>query len=158
MFNQSSPLLTKQGLEVSANGEQVILRVGNVEIPMHFEQALDLSKWIRFEAALAKRGRNRAKTVRSLGILRNLEAPLDKALPDARGGLFGIHVKAKAKSWHREDVVLEGRSLVAIKIGSKTLRLHFEKALTISQWLRVRAKEAQRTAGDTRHWSEVKSQ
>lgn len=154
MFDTSSSILTKQGVAVSTKGEQVILTIGNVEIPMHFEQALDLSKWVRIEAALAKRPTGRAKTLRSLGVLRNLEAPAAKALPNSRGDSFGIHVKEKPKTWFREDVALEGR-LVAIKLGVHILRLHFENALQVSQWLRVRAKEAQRVAGDNRHWSEV---
>lgn len=46
--------------------------------------------------------------------------------------------------------------LVAIQIGNSTLRLHYEDALKISQWIRIRAKQAKRFAGDTsRHWSTI---
>jgi hypothetical protein len=48
----------------------------------------------------------------------------------------------------------EGRLVVA-RIGSNTFRLHFENALTLSQWLRMRAKESRNRAGDTRHWEEI---
>lgn len=44
--------------------------------------------------------------------------------------------------------------LVCIKVGNSTLTMHYEDALKISQWIRVRAKEAKRLSGDSsRHWS-----
>ena len=46
--------------------------------------------------------------------------------------------------------------LVAIQIGNTTLRMGYEDALKFSQWIRVRAKQAKRFAGDTsRHWSTI---
>lgn len=46
--------------------------------------------------------------------------------------------------------------LVTITVGNSTLKLHYESALKLSQWIRVRAKEAKRRAGDqSRHWSVV---
>jgi hypothetical protein len=46
--------------------------------------------------------------------------------------------------------------MVVITIGNTDLRMHYEDALQLSQWVRVRAKEAKRRAGDTsRHWSAV---
>ena len=153
MFPQG-PLMTQQGVAVSSEGETVTLTIGNVDIPMHFEHALDLSKWIREDAAMAKAIANRKRTLRSFGVLHDADAK-EKPLPYTPGP--GIHIKPQVKTWHREDVKLEGR-LVAIKIGPHTMRLHFENALQLSQWLRIRAKESQRTAGDTRHWSEVTSE
>ena len=44
--------------------------------------------------------------------------------------------------------------LVVMQLGNVEVKLPYETALTLSQWLRVRAKEAKRRAGDTsRHWS-----
>ena len=149
---QSSPLATPMKFGVASQGEQVILTIGNVAIPMHFEHALDFHEWIREEAALAKRLANRKRSIRSHGTLHDASAKPDSPLPYTAG--TAIHVKAKEKTWHREDVSLEGR-VVIMKLGPHTLRLNFENALTLSQWLRIRAKECQRTAGDTRHWSEV---
>lgn len=52
-------------------------------------------------------------------------------------------------------VATEGE-LVTITVGNSTLKMHYEDALKLSQWLRVRAKEAKRRAGDvSRHWSAV---
>jgi hypothetical protein len=46
--------------------------------------------------------------------------------------------------------------LVAIQIGNTTLRIGYEDALKLSQWIRVRAKEAKHICGDrSRHWSVV---
>lgn len=47
-------------------------------------------------------------------------------------------------------------SLVAIRIGNTTLRIGYEDALKLSQWIRVRAKEAKHICGDrSRHWSAI---
>lgn len=43
---------------------------------------------------------------------------------------------------------------VLFTVGNSTLRMGYADALKISQWLRVRAKEAKKFAGDqSRHWS-----
>lgn len=53
----------------------------------------------------------------------------------------------------RVEVAAEGEQ-VALTIGNSTLRMNYEAALQLSQWLRVRGKEAKRNAGDvSRHWS-----
>lgn len=45
---------------------------------------------------------------------------------------------------------------VELQIGNAVIGLPYETALQLSQWLRVRAKEAKRLAGDqSRHWSVV---
>lgn len=151
LLASSSPLLTKQGVKVYALGESVVLTIGNAPLSMHYEQALALSRWIRQEAKAIKRLTTRAKTMRSLGVMHDADAK-PKPLPYQRG--VAIHVKDKQHSWNREDVWSEGR-LVATRIGRHTFKLHFENALKIAQWLRLRAKEAKSTAGDPRHWSEI---
>ncbi len=46
--------------------------------------------------------------------------------------------------------------LVVITVGNADLKLHYETALLLSQWIRLKAKEAKRRAGDTsRHWSVI---
>lgn len=51
------------------------------------------------------------------------------------------------------EIGTEGE-LVTFTVGNSTLKIHYEDALKISQWLRMRAKEAKRKCGDTsRHWS-----
>ena len=44
--------------------------------------------------------------------------------------------------------------LVTITVGNSTLKMGYEDALKLSQWIRTRAKQAKRFAGDqSRHWS-----
>lgn len=150
-FPNSSPLL-KRGVEVSAKGENVILRIGNVDLPMHYEHALDISRWIREEGRAAKALAGRGRVVSSLGTLHDASAK-EKPLPLYSQGSAAIHVKTPLNKWRREDVFTQGR-IVSIKIGGNVITLHFESALKVSQWIRLRAKEAKRIAGDTeRHWS-----
>lgn len=55
----------------------------------------------------------------------------------------------------RIDVRTEGE-LVVFQVGNAELRMHYETALQVSTWMRIRAKEAKRLAGDTsRHWTVV---
>lgn len=52
-------------------------------------------------------------------------------------------------------VASEGENVV-LTIGNSQIRFHYETALKLSQWLRIRAKEAKRKAGDnSRHWSAI---
>lgn len=50
-----SNLLQKQRLAVSTEGPLVVLRVGNVEIKMEYETAIQLSTWLRVRGKQAKR-------------------------------------------------------------------------------------------------------
>ena len=46
--------------------------------------------------------------------------------------------------------------LVVMSLGNVEVKLPYETALLLSQWLRVRAKEAKHRAGDvSRHWSAI---
>jgi hypothetical protein len=58
-------------------------------------------------------------------------------------------------SKQRIAVSLEGQ-LVVLTVGNAELKMEYETALQLSQWLRVSGKEAKRAAGDmSRHWSIV---
>lgn len=46
--------------------------------------------------------------------------------------------------------------LVVMNLGNVEVKLPYETALLLSQWLRVKAKESKRRAGDvSRHWSVI---
>ena len=46
--------------------------------------------------------------------------------------------------------------LVTLTIGNSTIKMPYETAIQLSQWLRVRGKQAKRQAGDmSRHWSAI---
>ena len=58
-------------------------------------------------------------------------------------------------SKQRIAVSIEG-DLVVLTVGNTDLKMPYETALQLSQWLRVRGKEAKRKAGDmSRHWSAI---
>jgi hypothetical protein len=149
---QASPLLTKQALAVSSKGENVVLSIGTTDLAMHYEHALALSRWMRQEAQWIKSGRGRSKATRTLGVMHDIDAAPLKPLPYTQGA--AIHVNPKLHSYRREDISTQGR-LVSVKVGASTFSLHYENALKVAQWLRVRAKESRNTAGDVRHWSEI---
>lgn len=47
-------------------------------------------------------------------------------------------------------------NMVVMQLGNVEIKLKYETALLLSQWLRVRAKEAKRRCGDiSRHWSAI---
>lgn len=57
----------------------------------------------------------------------------------------------------RQRIAVEARGdMVRLSIGNADIDMPYETAIQLSQWLRVRGKEAKRTAGDmSRHWSLV---
>ena len=66
-----------------------------------------------------------------------------------------IHNKPCLLTPQKIAVRAEGDN-VMIDVGNSTLTMHYEAALQISQWIRLRAKEAKRRAGDmSRHWSAI---
>lgn len=68
-----------------------------------------------------------------------------------------IHVKPPMLTPQKISVESVGDN-VLIHIGNSTLTLQYEAALQISQWIRLRAKEAKKRAGDmSRHWSAIGS-
>ena len=55
----------------------------------------------------------------------------------------------------RISVDSEG-DVVNINLGNVQVALPYETALLLSQWIRIRAKEAKKRAGDvSRHWSVI---
>lgn len=57
----------------------------------------------------------------------------------------------------RQRIVVDTEGeLVTLAIGNATIKMPYETAIQLSQWLRVRGKEAKRLAGDrSRHWSAI---
>lgn len=66
-----------------------------------------------------------------------------------------MSVNSALLSRQRMSVDTEG-DMIKLTIGNADIRMPYETALQLSQWLRVRGKEAKRRAGDmSRHWSAV---
>jgi len=56
----------------------------------------------------------------------------------------------------RERIAVESEGdLVKIKLGNVEVKMSYTDALMLSQWIRMRAKEAKRRAGDPSHWFSV---
>lgn len=69
-----SPLLSRQRLAVRAEGEQVVLTIGNADVRMPYEAALQLSQWLRVRGKEAKRtAGDMSRHWSVLGILENLK-------------------------------------------------------------------------------------
>ncbi len=71
-----------------------------------------------------------------------------------------VHVKPSMLKPEAVSVVVnpDNPELLNIRLGNSTLTMHYEDALKLSQWIRVRAKEAKRMTGDmSRHWSMLAS-
>lgn len=66
--------LLSHGLSVrAARGGMVYLRIGNTEIGLHYEAALQVSQWLRLHARRAKRAAgDRSRIWSSMGTLENL--------------------------------------------------------------------------------------
>lgn len=66
-----------------------------------------------------------------------------------------IHTVPDLLTPQRLSVESQGETVI-IRVGNSELKMHYEDALKISQWIRSRAKEAKRRAGDmSRHWSAI---
>lgn len=50
-----SSILRKQRIEVACEGQLVVLRIGNAEMKMEHETAIQLSTWLRVRGKEAKR-------------------------------------------------------------------------------------------------------
>lgn len=69
--------------------------------------------------------------------------------------MFGILAKPSLLKPMKVKVEQNGE-YVELTIGNSTMRMSYEHALTLSQWLRLHGKAAKRFAGDgSRHWSMV---
>ncbi len=57
----------------------------------------------------------------------------------------------------RQHIAVEARGeMVRLSVGNSNLDMPYETAIQLSQWLRVRGKEAKRSACDmSRHWSAI---
>lgn len=65
-------LLKKQSVEVRAEGELVVLKIGSTEMKMPYETAIQISTWMRVQGKIAKR--NAGDVSRRWTVIGNLEA------------------------------------------------------------------------------------
>ena len=69
------------------------------------------------------------------------------------GSIPNVIVKPSLLTPQHLEVTAEN-DLVVITVGNSTMKMRYEDALKISQWIRLRAKQAKAFVGDhSRHWS-----
>lgn len=148
------PLLTRMSLGVTCAGETVTITVGDVPIPMHYEQAVDLSRWILEECRDARRRSAQARRVR---IAPYRVPPSQQPLTHKGGGEgasvgAAIHVKDRLATWDREDVSLGrgGVVLLRFKAQRRVMGLPLKAAMILAHWLRVKSRECRTFVEDDR--------
>jgi len=141
-------LLRPGVIAVEARGELVLLRIGDFRASLEFSTALELSVALKAEARAAKRSAgDDSHRYSTMGALH--DAAAEKARPSRFAAKLPERLAAKALR-----VTQEG-ALVALTINRTTARMPYQAALQLSQWLRVRGKEARNAAGESAHWSQI---
>lgn len=146
-------LLQKHVVIISSVGEDVVLKIGTNTWRMNYATAMFLSSAIRSVAQTVKRANgDTGRYTNMSGVLHDAEKGPDAGQPFTPGGLYDVN-----KSYLRKDQVgARGQGqLVIMKLGGIEADLPYPTAFTIAQWVRLRAKESKRRAGDVRHWSEI---
>jgi hypothetical protein len=147
-------MFTRLAVEVQSLGENVELSIGNCHWVMHYTTALLLSVWMRRKAHLAKRhAQDVSQHWRGLAFLHDAEKGPDHGQPFNPLKTARVVVNNLLTREHI-DVRQEGISVV-VRLRDSKATIPYEPAITIGQWLRVRAKQSKNRAGDTRHWSEI---
>lgn len=139
-------MLQQKLVDVSCRGELVILAIGNIVHSVEFDMALRMSAAMLASARIAKAAAgDLARKRRCGGTL--TDASAEKSPPPR----FGQELPARLKGF---DVYPSG-TIVNLQLGSNVFGIPYDAALTISQWLRLRGKEARNTAGERGHWSVI---
>lgn len=140
-------------VEVRSEGEDVVLQVGNWSRRFSFEVATALSMQMDECARVARHWEGRRqRLLQANGTLH--DANDDRYL--TRGQPFHVLPQVNKDMLRLEQIDVRPRKgEIALEIAGATLGLPWQAALTISQWVRLRAKESQARAGDKRHWSKV---
>lgn len=141
-------LLRPGVIAVETSGELVLLKISDLRASMEFSTALELSAALKSEARAAKRcAGDDSHRYSTMGALR------DAAADSKRRGRFATKLPERlaAKSLR---VTQEG-VLVALTINRVTAHMPYQAALQLSQWLRVRGKQARNAAGESAHWSRI---
>ena len=145
-------MLTQQTIHVASVGESVALQIGNWRRAMKYDVALLLSWWMQKHAREARKWAGDGPQLRVCGVLHDAERPnADQPFNPLRVRLVVPDLLKTGQISVRRD-----GELVAVAFGADEVRLPYKAALKIAQWLRMRAKESKRRAGDVaRHWSVV---
>jgi len=149
-------MFTPQLVRVESAGEHVKLAIGNWERSLYFETAFLLASWMDECAREAKEWTgNTRKGLKGIGTLHDASNPnwLNAGQPFTPNGVPIVNRDVLKRE---QIAVRSDAGMVVIKFGGTEAMLPYQATLTISQWIRLRAKESQMRAGDlSRHWSKV---
>lgn len=142
-------------VDVKSVGEDVQLAIGSWNRRIFFETAVLLADWLDECAREAKEWTGNSKRIlRGLGTLHDASNPnwLNVGQQFTPNGVPRVNRDLLKK--HEIAVSQEGGTVI-LTAGSAMASIPYQAALQISQWIRVRAKESQKRAGDTTHWSRI---
>jgi hypothetical protein len=149
------PVLTPVQGSVSAAGETVTLALGSSKWNFHYETAFLLAHWMKKSARQA-RPINSFSQTHGLATLHDAEKGPDFGQPYTPNGLYQVKKDLVPKD--RIAVGINGQ-LVVVRLGNDEFKLPWIGADRMAQWLRLRAKDCKRRAGDLqRHWSQIANQ
>lgn len=147
-------MFTAQLVKVDSVGEHVSLALGNWSRQIHYETAILLAHWMHVRGREAKRFTSRGGfSLQTTGTLHDAEKG-----PDAGQPFTFNRVRTVSRDLLKLDdiEVRQDGTNVALKFGNTEMAIPYAAAITISQWIRLRAKECKRRAGDViRHHSVI---
>jgi hypothetical protein len=145
-------VLQRVQVSVVSEGEHVVLSMNSSRWRLHYEAALVFSADMRTAARVCKRfAGDVSRAYGVLGTLHDAEKP-DAGQPFTPGKVYPV---AREVLKSRIPVSSVGTMVVA-KLGNEEATMPYRAAQRIGQWVRLRAKEAKRRAGDTsRHWGAI---
>lgn len=150
-----NPLLQLE-VGVESIGEDVKLSMGNCAWLIGFEAAFALSAQMRRRANEIRSACGDVARIWGVtGTLHDAERGPDADQPYTPGKVYPV---ARERLGLGQVGARSDGLLVAVKLGTIEAKMPALAALKISQWIRVRAKESKRRAGDlTRHWSAIET-
>lgn len=146
-----SALLQQTSIEVAAVGELVVLSLGNLAYSMEFDLALQVA------ADMTAAARDVKKSTGDKSRRYRVAGSMHDATPDKQV-LTRFHTKLPERIARKDIGVRLKGAMVVLRLYKTEADIPYEAALSISQWLRVRAKEARNEAGEEAHWSDLVKQ
>lgn len=135
-------------VEVSTAGELVVFEIGDQAFTLEFETALRVAGQMLLTSQAARRAAGVHGTNLRVGGLLS-----DDAEPSTyKQGRFEKLPPLVAKN--QASCIPFGRG-VRLKLGSSSMDMGWEAGLTISQWLRIRGKQARNNSGEKANWSKI---
>lgn len=133
---------------VSTRGELVGLSIGNVQVAMPFDVALQVAAAMTVESRIAKKTSGDSNMrFRARGLLHdaNESRPKERRFLESRFSLL-----------RSQDIAVRHRGeTVELRIGKRTAGFGYRAAIEIAQWLRLRGRQAKQVAGEGAHWSQI---